>query len=66
MTSRKCVIPECKKLRKTRGLCYTHYNKLRKRILLGKLSWRDAEDRGECLAPLPKKIFMLSPAARKW
>ena len=56
---KKCLVPVCKKLLKTRGLCYVHYNQLMKRIHKGELTWQQAEEQGLCLPAKPRQTFMV-------
>lgn len=44
-----CMTAECGKPARWRGLCQNCYQRLRKRVLVGELTWADAERAGLCL-----------------
>ncbi len=47
-----CVIPDCHRVRATRGLCWNCYQSARTIIKTGSESWKSLEEKGVCL---PKK-----------
>lgn len=55
--SSKCLVHDCPKICRTRGLCYSHYNGLRKRIHSGDITWEEAEAQGLLLPAIPKRRY---------
>ncbi len=51
-----CLIPDCGRIYRTRGLCYRCYAALTLRIKKGELTWEQAEQQGKCLKPKPLSI----------
>ncbi len=50
--SSKCMFPNCHWISKVtvRGLCQRHYNIARDLVNTNKITWRELEERGKCLA----------------
>lgn len=44
-----CITNNCKKPKKTRGLCHKCYTAYRKLVLLGKTTWNELEHEGKSL-----------------
>ena len=48
----KCLIPNCTRSVRSRGMCDTHYTGIAQKVAKGKFTWKQLEDAGACL---PKK-----------
>lgn len=48
-SSTKCMVPNCVRERKTRGLCSSCYQSALKLVKDGRTTWKGLEDAGKCL-----------------
>lgn len=49
-TAGKCLVPDCGKIVKCRGLCHSHYNYIASMVSGGAFTWDELVARGKALS----------------
>lgn len=62
-TTTKCLVPNCNKMAKHRGLCNSHYAYVRLLVVKKETTWQKLE---EAKKILPKKVRTGDPIIRKF